>query len=660
MSDNRAILLAVDDRPDNLFVLEQLITAYCPECRVITAQDAQKGLNLAEETPPDVAVIDVQMPGMNGIEMCRRLKTDKATEKVSVILLTAHQVTPQLKVEGLEAGAEDFISKPIDNSELIAKIRVRLRVKQSEERLRDEKTRLEGAVRTRTEQLHAAEDRYKALFNSASDAIFIHDPEGRFLEVNDEACQRLGYTREELLKITPQHIDHVQDARMYSERVEQLRREGQIFFESIHVSKSGEQIPSELNSRIIEYDGRPAIMTIARDIRERKKAEDEKRRLRTQLRQVQKMEALGTLSGGIAHDFNNILFPIFGYTEMSIADASEGSRIHKNLEHVMKAAKRAKELVQQILTFSHETGQELKPLKLQPVIKESLKLLRASLPATIKITQDIDAKCGAIMGDPTQVHQIIMNLCTNAYHAMIENGGILNVELKDMELGLKDMLPHSPDLVPGAYVELTVQDTGHGISQPLMERIFDPYFTTKDKDKGTGLGLSVVHEIVTTYKGYITIDSKPGQGTAFHVYLPLAKSKAASQEILPEMAVLRGQERILLVDDETDIAHMEKMIIERLGYKVTARTSSIEALNVFQANPRSFDLVITDMTMPNMTGMVLSKELQRIRPDIPIIICSGFSELLSKEKLRDMGIQEYVMKPVLKSKIASAIRKALD
>ncbi len=391
---------------------------------------------------------------------------------------------------------------------------------------------------------------------------------------------------------------------------------------------------------------------------ERKQAEEEKNKLRTQLQQAQKMESIGTLAGGIAHDFNNILFPIIGYAEMALEDTSEGSPLRNSINEILHGAKRAGDLVKQILTFSRQADQELKPLRVQLVINEVLKLVRSSLPSTIKINKYISNKCGLVIADPTQIHQVAMNLITNAYHAMEETGGELEVTLKEVELDVEDL--RDPVMIPGAYVCLTVTDTGPGIDPLIIDRIFVPYFTTKGKDKGTGLGLAVVHGIVKSCKGDIRVYSEPGKGTAIHVYLPAIKTLAVTEEAEALEPVQKGTERILLVDDEDQIVRMEKQMLVRLGYSVTERTGSIEALEAFRTAPDKFDLVITDMTMPNMTGIQLSQKLLTIRPDIPIIICSGFSEQISAEKAKALGISGFVMKPVIMRALAHIIRKVLD
>ncbi len=390
-----------------------------------------------------------------------------------------------------------------------------------------------------------------------------------------------------------------------------------------------------------------------------KKQIAERKQLETNLRQAQKMEAIGTLAGGIAHDFNNLLFPIIGYTEMTMRNLPEKSTDRNNLKEVLNATTHATDLVKQILAFSRQREQERKPIKVQTVLKEVLKLIRASLPSTIELLQEIDKECCFVMADSTQIHQVIMNLCTNAYHAMMDKGGVLKVTLSELEINSEDFVLN-PDLQPGQYLKLSVSDTGQGIEQNIVERIFDPYFTTKEQGKGTGLGLSVVHGIVKSYNGDIRLDSNPGKGTTFTVYLPVIDTGAVKPKTISSQPLQGGSERILLVDDNEQIVIMEKQMLERLGYNVTSRTSSVEAFEVFSNKPDNFDLVITDMTMPNITGDQLAKKLMEIRSDIPIILCTGFSELITKEKAKVMGIREFVMKPVVMNKIAEVIRRVLE
>lgn len=380
--------------------------------------------------------------------------------------------------------------------------------------------------------------------------------------------------------------------------------------------------------------------------------------LETQLRQVQKMEAIGTLAGGIAHDFNNILAAIMGYTEMALYDVPEGATGRRNLEQVIKAGYRGKELVKQIITFSRRSEQERRPMRVSPIVKEALKLLRASLPTTIDIRQSIKTQSGMVLADPTQIHQVLMNLCSNASYAMREKGGVLEVSLADVDVDSDGAALYS-GLNPGAYLKLTVSDTGHGMDRAIIERIFDPFFTTKRPGEGTGMGLAVVHGIVKSYGGVLVVDSELGKGSTFNVFFPRVEG-----DFLPEIDSVaplpKGKERILFVDDEEDLVAMVQQMLEPLGYGVVTKTNSLEALEVFKAQPDQFALVITDQTMPHMTGADLAKELMCIRPDIPIILCTGFSEIINADEAKALGIREFVMKPFTTSEITETMRRVLE
>jgi len=398
---------------------------------------------------------------------------------------------------------------------------------------------------------------------------------------------------------------------------------------------------------------------VQQELNERKKAEEENKKLESQLRQAQKMEAIGTLAGGIAHDFNNVLYPIIGFTEMTMDLVPEESLAKKNLDEILIASDRAKSLVQQILTFSRQQEYNPQSLRVQPILKEALKLMRSSMPTTISIIQKIDETCGPVLSDPSQIHQIVMNLCTNAYHAMKTQGGILEVKLSEIDIPPGQAEKYG-SLYPGFYLSLTVRDTGHGIDPLIMERIFDPYFTTKPPGEGTGMGLALVHGIVKSFGGEIRVTSQPGQGSAFQILLPrVMEHEPESVLTLPKCIPGQG-ERILVVDDEAQILDMIELMLQSLNYKVITKMESIAALEEFRKNPDDFDLVITDQTMPGLTGFELSKRMLAIRKNIPIILCTGFSELVNEESVKAAGIRKFILKPILKSQLSVLIREILD
>jgi nitrogen-specific signal transduction histidine kinase/FixJ family two-component response regulator len=393
------------------------------------------------------------------------------------------------------------------------------------------------------------------------------------------------------------------------------------------------------------------------DLTATQQAKEEKKKLEIQLQQAQKMEAIGALAGGIAHDFNNILSAIIGYTELAMLN--EGAEhCTSELNESLKAANRAKDLVKQILAFSRQTDEDRMPVRVALVAKEAVKFLRATIPATIEIKTRIDGQSGAVLANSVELHQIVMNLCTNAQHAIGERTGLLEVAVQNTEIDhsqINDLI----DLEIGSYVRISVKDTGYGMTPDVIKKIFDPYFTTKEKGVGTGLGLAVVHGIVKKYEGAIKVESELGKGTTFHIYLPKVDIAAPIKAEQPK-ALMEGSERILFVDDEKMLVDIGQQTLKRLGYEVVSRTSPIEALELFKAKPNYFDLVITDKTMPGMTGDVLAKELLRIRPNLPVILCTGYSQTIDQERAKQLGISALVMKPILINEIAAAVRKALS
>jgi PAS domain S-box-containing protein len=493
------------------------------------------------------------------------------------------------------------------------------------------------------------------VIEQAAEGITITDKNGTIQYVNPALERISGYTREEMIGKNHRILKSSTHNGGLPEDMRDTLERGEVWTGHMINEKKdgGATYKIEVSISPIR-DKTGAIMhyvAIERDV-------THEAELETQLRQVQKMEAIGTLAGGIAHDFNNILAAIMGYTEMALYDVPEGNSGRRNLEQVLKAGYRGKDLVKQIITFSRRSEQERRPMRVSPIVKEALKLLRASLPTTIEIRQNIEAQSGMVLADPTQIHQVLMNLCSNAAYAMRQEGGVLEVNLANVIFDSVDAAPY-PDLNPGPYLKLTVSDTGHGMDRAIMERIFEPFFTTKKPGEGTGMGLAVVHGIVKSCGGAIVVESDPRKRTTFEVFFPRIEGDSL-KEADSDASIPTGNERILFVDDEEDLVDMVQQMLERLGYSVIAKTSSIEALKIFQAQPDQFDLVITDQTMPHMTGADLAKELMRIRSDIPIVLCTGFSEVINAEEAKTLGIREFVMKPFATREIAEITRHVLD
>jgi len=389
-----------------------------------------------------------------------------------------------------------------------------------------------------------------------------------------------------------------------------------------------------------------------------RQSERQKKEMESQLKQTQKMESIGTLAGGIAHDFNNILCPIVGMSELLMEDFPCGSPEHEKAEEIHRAGLRGSELVKQILTISRKSEQKSVVLSLQTLLKETLKLMRATIPSNIEIVQEIQSDCGRVTGDPTQLQQIVMNLMTNAFHAVEQSGGRIGVRLEEMVLGEEGM--GGASLRRGRYAVITVSDTGYGIDSSIMDKIFEPYFTTKPQGKGTGLGLAVVYGIIQEHRGDIRVESAPGKGAVFDVILPVTNEEPEEKSHDEEPIVSKDNERILLVDDEEALVQMGVQMLERLGYRVIPHVRSLDALAAFEADPGGFDLVVSDMTMPSMTGGQLAKRIRDVRKDIPIIICTGFSEGAGREMASSLGIDAILMKPMTMSEMARIIRKVLD
>ncbi len=497
------------------------------------------------------------------------------------------------------------------------------------------------------------------IFDKAPLGIFLIKDGGDITNVNEHACRYLGYTREELCLMNVLDID----CGFSSQDLDQvwIRQQGKDSidtFETVHRRKDGTKIPVEVSGIVMEFSDIPYSVSFAKDISERKEAENQRLKMEAHMREVQRIESLGTLAGGIAHDFNNILAAILGYAELAQFECQVDSNLRNYVSEIFKAGNRAKELVQQILLFSRQGRSEKGPMDISRVVAEALKLIKATLPANIAIMENISYDLAPVFANEIQIHQIVMNLCTNAHHAIKTTDGMLDVSLKAISLLDQDAQSH-PGMNPGNYIKLSIGDNGCGIPPDIINRIFEPYYTTRPTGEGTGLGLSTVHGIVKDHGGCIKVYSEVGVGTAFHVFLPAtdtaSKTVAKEAEQLP-----RGNECILLVDDEKALIDLGRDLLERLGYRVETRASSIDAIEAFRSNSQKYNLVISDMTMPKMTGDEMARQMKAIRPDIPIILCSGFSDRINAQTMKAIGISTVLMKPVLYADLAHTVRQVLD
>ncbi|MBN2418079.1 MAG: PAS domain S-box protein [Deltaproteobacteria bacterium] len=499
------------------------------------------------------------------------------------------------------------------------------------------------------EALKRSEEKHRTILQTAIDGFMIIDKTGEIIEVNDSYSKMSGYSREELLNKNAAMLEAVYPSEEMIKEINEIVDRKTYRFIRQHKRKDGSLFDVEISSQYQAEEEN--FVCFIRDITEKKEME-------SLLKQAQKMESIGTLAGGIAHDFNNILSPIMMNAEMAMIDLQPDDPLQECMKEIFHSSERARDLVKQILTFARKRSEKRILLKASEIVKDAVKFLRSTIPTTININYSNRAKRDTILADPTQLNQIIMNLCTNAAYAMREKGGLLEVTSDNVDIS-KSIAKRYYALNPGSYFRLSVTDNGTGISPDIMERIFDPYFTTKKAGEGSGLGLAIVHGIVKNYGGDITVENKLGHGATFNVYLPLTDAKVTGEVNINREDIPKGTERILLVDDEEVAVYVSHRMLEKYGYTVTSTTRSMEALKIFKNNPCGFDLVITDMAMPNMTGETLAKEIMAIRPEMPVILCTGFSDNINEEKAKKLGIRCFVLKPIIMSELVKTIRQAL-
>ena len=690
-------ILVVDDNPGNLGLLDAMLS----ECGYIVrpAINGALALRSIRTRLPDLILLDIRLPDMDGYEICRRLKSAPATAGVPVVFISALDA-PLDKVKAFSAGGIDYITKPFQLEEVAARVRTHLSLRANqltltrrnaqlqqeiaqrqavERQLQKAHEQLEKRVRERTAALAEAiealeleveerrqteaalresEERYRvAIEQSISGVALVR--QGRLLFANQ--CFLELYGHDSVQAVAGQALEAFidpADRAMAGRLLDDCHEGGQRPRSAVlrGCRSGGEPLWLEMSAAATTYQGCTVALVYLRDITARRRAEAARERMEQQLRQAQKMEAIGTLAGGIAHDFNNILGAIVGCAEIAMAELPPGSQARPDLERVLKAGQRAGQLVRQILTFSRQSEIESRPLRVQSIIKETVKFLRASLPATIAIGTRLECADAVVLANPAQVQQILLNLCTNAAHAMEGRAGRLEIALASESVAGDGAIQ---GLQPGGYLRLTVRDNGHGMNAVVVERIFDPFFTTKGVGEGTGLGLSVVHGIVSALGGRITVESAPGRGTAFDVYLPRHEQAAQPPLRLAREPRAAHAERVLVVEDEPYLADAMRRSLKALGYRPRAFQSSRRALEAFRRTPDGFDVLITDLTMPELTGEQLAAGILNIRPQLPIIICTGYSDRITAEAAALMGVRQILYKPVVRHQLAVALDAAL-
>ena len=656
------LLLVEDDKVDQMAFVRHVKQKNLPYEYTIAGSVAE-GEKILETASFDVIVSDYWLGDGVSFELFEQFKD-------TPVIVTTGTGNEEVAVEAMKLGASDYLIKDPDGhylKTLATTVDLAIQRKKNERELENYHKRLELMVEERTAELQAeiierhkaetsirkSENQWHRTFNSFTDIVTLQTTDFRIIKINQSGCDTLNLSCDEIggyhcYELFTGSEDPCNECPLLQvkDTFEPYSRE--MYHEKLEKTFLVSASPVFNDKNEIEY-----IAHVAKDITEQKKLE-------SLLRQSQKMEAIGTLAGGIAHDFNNILAAILGYAEFIQMEAPPESHIRKDIDKVIQAGGRAVALVKQILTLSRQSVTEKQPIRPHLIVKEAMKMLHASLPSSIIIEENIDPDCGAILADATNIHQITINLCTNALHAMSDGKGTLSVSLQHAEVSAAD-LSGEPFLTPGSFVVLMVRDTGCGMDTKTIDRIFEPYFTTKEVGKGTGLGLAVIHGIVQDTGGFIRVVSEPGIGSSFVVYLPVLQ-ETGSAELESKFRIIPqgGSEHILVVDDEPLLVRITQRQLERLGYTVTAVYNSNDALEIVRSAPEKIDLLITDQTMPGLTGMELALAVMQIKPELPVILCTGHSDQVSKEKALELGIQEYVFKPIVSDELFKAVRSLLD
>jgi len=649
--------LLIDDSPAEREQLVRVIQHVYPQAECMAIHGRQDFEAAMAQGGFDAVLTEHRLSWTDGLSLLSEVQAQYP--HTPVVMLTASG-SELLAVEGMRAGLSDYVPKthlhrlPEALQHSLERARQVIVAASRQPAIRMQQVTEAFEPSALLGKMQRLQEQYRVVTENLHDAVHMVDRDGHIVFANPALARLTGYDVAELLGrpstmlYAPDTVPPLLECQSQAWRGQEVSPYLQV--QMVH--KDGKRLAVEVSLATLSLDGQVVgRVAVARDITARLQLE-------AQLRQAQKMQAIGTLTGGIAHDFNNILTVILGYTELTLDDVPQDSQGWRNLKRVMTASERAKVLVQQMLAFSRQVEQERQPVQLRRLVKETLPLVRATLPATITLRHNLDATSGPVLADPLHLHQVLTHLCTNAEYAMRQTGGELEVALDEMELPA-DLTASRPDLVPGPYVRLSVRDTGPGITPEILERIFEPFFTTKDVGEGTGLGLAVVHGIVTHHGGALTVESTPGQGATFAVYLP-RRDATTSPSVHGEGLVLTRHERILLVDDEEALTGVIRMQLTHLGYDVVMCASGQEALEVFCKAPEHFDVVITDQTMPHMTGEALARELRRVRPDIPIILCTGFSHVMSAEKAQTLGLDAFCMKPLKIHDLGLIIRQVLE
>ncbi|MDQ3743312.1 MAG: response regulator [Acidobacteriota bacterium] len=632
-------ILIVNDESDQLDLMGTLLRG--AGYRVLEARDGLAGFEAAKSERPRLVVSDVSMPGLDGIELCRRIRADADLRLVPVLLVSAHRRDAVSAVEGLRAGADDYLEAPYAPTRLIAQV-ARL----------VERARSEAALRE-------SEERYRLLFDSNPQPMWVYDIATlRFLAVNDAAVRHYGYTRAEFLSMTIRDIRPPEDVPTLMEAVAGITEGLNPSGVWRHRRKDETVIEVEITSRPFVFIGRHAELVLAHNITERRAAEEALRKSEEHLRQVQKLEAVGCLAGGVAHDFNNVLTAILGYSQLALRCIREDDPSRRYLEEIKRSALRAASLTQQLLAFSRKQVLQPVVLDLNHVVSDMEQMLRRLIGEDVDLVTALDPALGRVKADPSQIEQVLMNLAVNARDA-IPRGGKLTVETQNVHLDAAYARSHV-SVRPGRYVMLAVSDTGTGMDDETRRHIFEPFFTTKEIGKGTGLGLSTVYGIVKQSGGNIWVYSEPGHGTSFKIYLPLVEDEAQVVPVAPTPEAARGTETVLVVDDDEMVRNLAREALELEGYTVLTARDGCEALALCRERRAEVDLLITDVVMPEMSGRELAERLADECPGARVLYMSGYTDdAVVRHGVLEAGTH-FLQKPFTPGGLARKVREVLD
>jgi len=625
-------VLLIEDNPGDARLIAEMLGEGKWKFALETSGLLSAGMDRVKKNELDLVLLDLNLPDSQGLDTF--VKAREKCAGVPIIVLTGTG-DEEMALEAVRLGAQDYLVKgQVSPEVLVPAIRYAIERKKNEDALRE------------------SEERFQTLFDNAGDAIFIHDLEGCFLEANHEACERLGYSREELLKMAAADIDTPEWAALTAGRVEELRKKGHVISESIHVAKDGKRIPVEVNSRIVQFAGRPAVLASARDVTAR-------RALEHQLNQAVKMEAVGLLAGGVAHDFNNNLTPIFAVCGLLLNKLNKDHPLYQDLLEIRDAAERCASLIRQLMAFGRKQILEPKVINLNDVVTRMEKILIRTIGEDVGLVKSLESKLHPTRADAGQIEQIIVNLAVNARDAMPQ-GGKLTIETQNVSLD-EEYCQNHLELKPGEYVMLAMTDTGTGMGKSTQRHIFEPFFTTKEKGKGTGLGLSTVYGIVKQSGGNIELYSELGKGTTFKIYLPASALGAETAATVASPAEPpRGSETIMVVEDNGIVRKVMKRILKSIGYSVIEAGSGEEAVRICEQSKGKIDLLITDMVMPGMTGRELSNLLTDKYPGLKVIFVSGYTDdAISHHGVLEPGMF-FIQKPFVVQALAEKIREALD